>query len=180
VVARGANWWGGDGVVYFAAILWLGGRALKRHAVSRIGLRGTEALAIASALSGIAKGLAGRARPFLTPGEPWHFDFNRGWTEAQYFSMPSGHTTATMAFAVGVALALTADSPARRLMIAVPLLLSALVVAWGRVFTNQHWLTDVIVALVLGGTTAVVIAMIHRKSPGKAYHRVMLGAAEHH
>jgi membrane-associated phospholipid phosphatase len=176
-VARGANWWGGDGVVYLAALLWLGGRVIGRHTVARIGLRGAEALAIASALSGILKGLAGRARPFLTPGEPWHFDFNHGWSDARYFSMPSGHTTATVAFAVGVALALGALRPANRLWVAVPLLASALVVAWGRVFTNQHWLSDVTVALLLGSTTSLILARLHRRGPAARYHRVMLGKA---
>jgi membrane-associated phospholipid phosphatase len=177
-VARGANWWGGDGVVWFAAVLWLGARALRRHAISRIGLRGAEALAIASAISGITKGLAGRARPFVTPGEPWHFDFNHGWTDAQFFSMPSGHTTATIAFAAGVALALGAYRPAIRILVAVPLLLSGVVVAWARIYTNQHWLSDVTVAMLLGVGTSVALAMLHRTRPALAYHRVMLGAGE--
>lgn len=175
VVARGANWWGGDGVVWFAALLWLGSRAMGRHAIARIGLRGAEALAIASALSGITKGLAGRARPFVTPGEPWHFDFNHGWSDAKFFSMPSGHTTATIACAVGIALALGAYRPATRALIAIPLVLSGLVVAGARIFANQHWLSDVTVALVLGASTAVALALLHRRGPARKYHRVMLG-----
>ncbi|MFI5246320.1 MAG: hypothetical protein ACHQQR_13895, partial [Gemmatimonadales bacterium] len=50
------NWWGGPGVIWLAAILWLGGRALKLGRVSLLGLRGAEAIAIASAINGIVKG----------------------------------------------------------------------------------------------------------------------------
>jgi membrane-associated phospholipid phosphatase len=177
-VSRAANWWGGDGVVYAAVLLWLGARAIRRGALSRVGLRGAEALAVASAISGIVKGLAGRARPYVTPGEPWHFDFNHGWTDAQYFSMPSGHTTASMAFAVGIALALFAAKVRRRWLIATPLVLSACVVAWARIVTNQHWLSDVVAGSVLGATTALCLSVLHRKKPSPRYERVMLGAQQ--
>jgi membrane-associated phospholipid phosphatase len=183
-VARATNKWGGDGVIWFAALLWLGGRAIKRHAWARVGLRGAEAIAIASAISGIIKGLAGRARPFLTPGEPWHWDFNHGWSDARYFSMPSGHTTATVAFAAAVVLATRGWTPGRRAALIVPLSLSALLVGVARIFTNQHWLSDVIVANLLGIFTALVLARLHagaeeKRAPGtpSRYHRWMLGAS---
>ena len=174
--AQAANWWGGDGVVWAAALLWLGGRAIRRNVVARVGLRGAEALAIASAISGIAKGLAGRARPFVIPGEPWHFEFNHGWTDARYFSLPSGHTTATVAFAAGIALALSGAPTRLRLAVAIPLLLSAGVVAWARIVTDQHWLSDVTVGMVLGTLTSLYLSVLHRRSPSPRYERVMLGA----
>ena len=178
-VARAANWWGGTGVVLFAAVLWLGARAFKRRTVARVGLRGAEALAVASAVSAIIKGLAGRARPFVTPGEPWHWEFNRGWVEAQFFSMPSGHTTATTAFAVAVTIATIEWKPARRLALAGPLLVSALVVAFARMYADQHWLSDVIVAEILGAVTSLILARVHAKAQHPGYARVMLGEPVH-
>ncbi len=182
--ARAINTWGGDGVIWFAALLWLGGRAIKRKAWAQVGLRGAEAIAIASAISGIIKGLAGRARPFLTPGEPWHWDFNHGWSDARYFSMPSGHTTATVAFAAAVVLATREWTPGRRAALIVPLTLSALLVGVARIFTNQHWISDVIVANLLGISTALVLSRLHARAdesraPGapSRYHRWMLGAS---
>ena len=174
---RAINWWGGPGVIWFAAVLWLGGRAIGRHAWAKAGLRGAEALAVASALSGIAKGLAGRARPFVTPGEPWHWDFNHGWTDARYFSMPSGHTTATVAFAIGVALATAGWRTGQRVAMAGSLGASGILVALARMVADQHWLTDVLVALMLGSCTSVLLAWLHRRRPATRYDRFMLGKA---
>lgn len=175
--ARTANWWGGPGVIWFAAALWLGARALGRGRVARAGLRGAEALAVASGVSGIIKGLAGRARPFVDGSEPWHWEFNHGWTDARFFSMPSGHTTATTAFVVGV-LCATMDWPrSQRLALAVPLVASVALVAWGRMFADQHWLSDICAAITIGTTTALVLSRVHRGRPPSAYDRVMLGAA---
>jgi undecaprenyl-diphosphatase len=173
---RAMNWWGGDGVVWLAALLWLGGRALGRNTVARVGLRGAEALAVASAISGIIKGLAGRARPFVTPGEPWNWDFNHGWSDARYFSMPSGHTTAATAFAIGIALATTGWSRGRRAALAVPAVLSILLVAAARILADQHWLSDTAVAMTLGSLTSFVLARIHERRAPSGYDRVMLGA----
>ncbi len=173
--AAAANWWGGPGVIWFGAVLWLGARTLKRPAIARVGLRGVEALAIASTLSGIIKGLAGRARPFVTPGEPWHWEFNRGWSEAQFFSMPSGHTTATTACVVAMALALATWRPAIRWFATIPLLATAILVAFARLYTDQHWLSDVAVAMLLGSVTALLLARLHRLRPSPRYERVMLG-----
>lgn len=177
--ARAGNWWGGPGIIWFGAVIWLGARAMHRRTISRIGLRGLEALAVASAASGIAKGVAGRARPFVG-GEPWHWEFNHGWTDARFFSMPSGHTTATAAFAVAVLLATTSWPAPRRAAISLPLLLGAALVAWARLFTDQHWLSDVAVGIFLGVVSAILLARLHVNRKVSAYDRVMLGADEPH
>jgi membrane-associated phospholipid phosphatase len=176
-VAKAANWWGGPGVIWFAAALWFGGRAFKRSAIARVGLRGAEGLAVASALSAIIKGFAGRGRPFVFPGEPWHWDINHGWSDAHFFSMPSGHTTATTAFAMAVLVATHGWSAKAQAALALPLLVSAGVVAFARMYSDQHWLSDVVVALVLGAATSVVLARWHARNPKSRYDRVMLGPA---
>lgn len=175
--ARAMNWWGGPGVIWFGAVVWLGARAAGRRALSQAGLRGIEALAIASAVSAGIKGLAGRARPFVTPGEPWHWEFNHGWSDARYFSMPSGHTTATAAFALAFVMATRSWPTARRLSLGVPLLLTALLVPASRVVSDQHWLSDVLAGLLIGTATAVVIARVHRDRAPSRYDRVLLGHA---
>jgi len=173
-IGRAFNWWGGPGVVWFAALCWLGGRMWKRAVVSEIGLRGLEAIAVASALSGIIKGLAGRSRSFLTPGEPWHWSFAHGWTDARYFSMPSGHTTATFAFAAAVTIA-AVRIPRYRAAIAVVVFTSAGLVGFARVFTNQHWLSDVVVGALLGSIAGIVLTQWHKRHPQSPFDRRLLG-----
>ena len=177
VTARGLNWWGGPGVIWFGAVLWLGARAAGRRAVSRAALRGIEALVIASAVSAGIKGFAGRARPFVVPGEPWHWEFNHGWSDARFFSMPSGHTTATAAFTLAFVFATRGWPAAVRWSLGVPLLMAAVLVPAARVVSDQHWFSDVLAGLLIGTVTAVVIARVHRDRTPSRYDHVLLGAA---
>jgi len=170
------NWWGGSGVIYVAAILWLGGRALKLGRVSLLGLRGSEAIAVASAINGIVKGLAGRVRPFVTPGEPWHWNFSHGWTDAHYASMPSGHTLAAVAFAAAVGVASARLAPWERVAVIAATFAAALLVAFARMYTNQHWFSDVVVGAILGCTTGLLLTRWHERHPGTAFDRALLGS----
>jgi membrane-associated phospholipid phosphatase len=174
-IAQASNWWGGPGVIWFAALLWLGGRVLGKVSVAELGLRGAEGLAVASAISGITKGLASRARPFVTPGEPWHFEFAHGWTDAHYFSMPSGHTTATFGFVVAASLAATRLAPRSRYLFASASILSAVAVGFARAYTDQHWLTDVIAGAALGTLTGWSLVRLHRRIGPSVFDRVLLG-----
>jgi membrane-associated phospholipid phosphatase len=176
--AAAFNWWGGPGVIWFAALLWLGARAARHRRISELGLRCAEAIAVSSAISGIIKGLAGRARPFVTPGEPWHWQFARGWMGAQYYSMPSGHTTAAFAFAAAASVALARGAPTQRNAMVAAAFLSALLVAFARMYSNQHWLSDEVAGVLLGASTGFVIARWHLRHPRSAFDRVLLGAAE--
>ena len=174
------NWWGGSGVIWFTALIWLGGRALKRTRASLLGLRAAEAIAVASAISGIVKGFAGRARSFMTPGEPWHWNFLHGWTDARYFSMPSGHTTATIAFAAAITVASARWAPPARIAMILCAFSATLLVAFARIYTNQHWFSDVLAGAVLGATTGFLIARWHERHPRTAFDRVLAGAAAPH
>jgi membrane-associated phospholipid phosphatase len=169
------NWWGGPGVIWFAAILWLGGRALNLGRVSLLGLRGAEAIAVASALNGIVKGLAGRERPFVTPGEPWHWNFSHGWNDAHFASMPSGHTLATIAFAAAASVACARWARRERVAVIVTTFAAALLVAFARVYTNQHWLSDVLVGAALGSATGYLLTRWHERHPHTPFDRALLG-----
>jgi membrane-associated phospholipid phosphatase len=174
-IGRAFNWWGGPGVIYFAALLWLGGRVLDRKRISLLGFRGAEAIAVASGISAIVKGLAGRTRPFVAPGEPWHWSFSGGWTDAHFGSMPSGHTTATVAFAVVICLASERwTQPARAAMI-VAAISAALLVAFARMYTNQHWFSDIVAGAVIGVATGFLVKRWHSRNSHSAFDFWMLG-----
>ena len=175
-IAHAFNWRGGPGVICCAAVLWLGARALKRHGIAELGLRGAEGIAVASAISGIAKGLTGRSRPFLVPAEPWHWEFAHGWTDARFFSMPSGHTTATFAFAAAASVVAGNWRPIPRAAFTAAVFGSALLVAFARAFLDQHWLTDVAAGALLGGVTGFALARWHVRHPATPFDRALLGA----
>jgi len=169
------NWWGGPGVIWAAALLWLGARALRRPRIAEIGLRASESIAVSSAISGIVKGLAGRARPFLTPGEPWHWDFAHGWTDARYFSMPSGHTTAAFAFAAATGLMAARWPRLAGAGVAVTVITGALLVGFARMYLDQHWATDVLAGALLGTATGIGLVTWHARHPDSAFDRALLG-----
>jgi membrane-associated phospholipid phosphatase len=170
------NWWGGSGVIYFAAALWLGGRALRRWKTSLVGLRGAEGIALVSAIGSIVKVFVGRTRPFVTPGEPWHWSFMHGLTDARYFSMPSGHTYTSFAFAAAIGVASARWKSATRTAMIAGAYTAALLVAFARVYTNQHWFSDVFVGALLGCATGALLARWHERHPRTAFDHVMLGA----
>ena len=175
-VDRTFNWWGGPGVVYFVAVLWLGGRAIKRSRAALIGLRCAESLAVSSALSGILKGLVARARPFVTPGEPWHWHMLNSWTDAHNQSMPSGHTTAATAFASALCVASVRYPKAARGAMIAAAIATVPLVGFARIYSDQHWLTDVLAGALLGATTGILLTRWHERHPRTAFDRVMLGA----
>jgi membrane-associated phospholipid phosphatase len=139
-------------------------------------LRGAEAIAVASAVNGILKALAGRVRPFVTPDEPWHWWWNRGWSDPHLQSFPSGHTIATVAFAAAVSVAAVRFDSFQRLGIALAAFASALLVAFARLYTNQHWFSDVFVSVALGITIGLMLTRWHERNPRTAFDRTLLGA----
>ncbi|HVZ41499.1 MAG TPA: phosphatase PAP2 family protein [Candidatus Kapabacteria bacterium] len=176
-VGNSFNWYGGTGVILLAILLWLGGRLLRRPQMAEAGLRGLEAIAAASFLGWIAKVAAGRARPYFTPGEPWHWNLLHSLSDTHYFSMPSGHTIATCAFAGAVCFVALGFAPLTRRTVIALAALSSVLVAFARVYTHQHWLSDVAAAALLGSLCGVMIARWHATRPGRAFDRVMLGSA---
>ena len=174
-IGRPFNWWGGDGAIYVSLLAWLVGRIGGWRRLAKGGLRGVEGIVVASALSSILKGVCGRARPFVTPGEPWHWELFRTLSDSHYFSMPSGHTTATFGFAIAVTLAARPWPSAVRVPVTMVACASALLVAFARVYTNQHWLSDVIVGAALGSGAALLVMRAHSRHPNSRFDQALLG-----
>ena len=119
--------------------------------------------------------VCGRARPFVTPDEPWHWELFRTFSDSHYFSMPSGHTTAAFGFAIAVTLAVRPWPSAIRIPVSLAACSSALLVGFARVYTNQHWLSDVIVGLALGSLAALFVMRLHARHPNSRFDQALLG-----
>ncbi len=129
--------------------------------VADAGLHALVSVALASAVTGGLKGLAGRARPVvlrldgvdsLWVGRQAHeWSLLAGWQEGgPRQSWPSGHTTA--AFAVAAVLTEELGGPTG--WIAYPI---ATGVAWSRVNDAAHWATDVLMGALVGTFTARLV-----------------------
>jgi len=126
-----------------AGILAAGGLVLQRRDWTRTSVRVVEALVYTKAVTGLAKSVLNRSRPFVGSGpltaDPGAFSSDHG-----KLSMPSGHTA--RAFAVASVLAHRAG----RWYVSVPAYGVAASVGLERVRSGDHWLTDVMVGGALG------------------------------
>jgi membrane-associated phospholipid phosphatase len=55
--------------------------------------------------------------------------------------------------------------------------LTVLLVAFARIYTNQHWFSDVIAGAVIGGASGFLLARWHERHPRTAFDRTLLGAS---
>jgi len=180
-ISRDINWWGGDGVIFYTLLVLIAGRVFKRREMAEFGLRGAEGIALSSAISAIIKGFAGRSRPFISPGAPWHWSFLHGWTDAHYFSMPSGHTTATFGFTTAVCFTVLARQPGLLRWSGTMLYFAAaFLVAFSRVYTDQHWFSDVAAGALLGLLSGIWLVRFHARNRNSRLDRIMLGAPAQH
>ena len=126
-----------------AGVLAAGGLLLQRRDWTRTSVRVVEALVYTKAVTGLAKSVVNRSRPFVGRGpltaDPGTFD-----SAHEKLSMPSGHTA--RAFAVASVLAHQAD----RWYVSVPAYGMAASVGVERVRSGDHWLTDILVGGALG------------------------------
>ncbi|HKL87706.1 MAG TPA: phosphatase PAP2 family protein [Salinibacter sp.] len=126
-----------------AGLLAAGGLAMQRRDWTRTSVRVVEALVYTKVVTGLAKSVLNRSRPFVGSGpltaDPGAFSSDHG-----KLSMPSGHTA--RAFAVASVLAHRAG----RWYVSVPVYGVAASVGMERVRSGDHWLTDVMVGGALG------------------------------
>ncbi|MEH6436846.1 phosphatase PAP2 family protein [Massilia sp. DD77] len=123
-------------------MLWAGGAGARRE----VALRACLAALCALALNGLIGHLWYSPRPFVADvGHTFLFHDPDS-------SFPSDH--ATSIFSVALVLAFSGVRPARRLGLA--LLPLALLVAWSRVYLGVHWPKDMMGALLVSGTMALL------------------------
>ena len=104
------------------------------------------ACALAGAGTRLVKIAVGRARPSIQTEAVW-----KGPSlSARYNAFPSGHTAASTAFFATLALACW--------RIGTPFLVIPLLIAFSRIYTNAHYLSDVVCAAVLGILCAAVVS----------------------
>jgi membrane-associated phospholipid phosphatase len=142
-LARNAERFGNP--VYIAPLLgatWIAGKVSGHPGLSASALRITGGIASSAVVATGMKELAGRSRPYQSPGDPDEFRPFSGKT-----AFPSGHTTVAFSLASGI----DHETSARWVPYAVyPL---AGLVGWSRVRDNRHWASDVVVGALVGTWT---------------------------
>jgi membrane-associated phospholipid phosphatase len=120
-------------------------------------LRISAGYAVSNAIVGVLKPVVGRHRPDST-NDAWRFKpFSSG---GEWHSFPSSHAVHAFSVAAGAAIA------TRTSWVATLGYTGATVVAWSRVYDDQHWTSDVTSSAVIGlSAVATTMAWLDRRWP---------------
>lgn len=163
--ARGLSFLGGPGPFVFGAAFFAAGHILRMPGLADAGLHLTEAVLLAASVTGLGKGVSGRALPSVNVSNSDDFEFGRGFHEGNgpYVSFPSGHTAAS--FAMAAVLTSEADRwhPGLARIIGPIGYGGAGLIGLARMYQNVHWASDLPLAAAIGTWSGLtVVARSHR------------------
>jgi membrane-associated phospholipid phosphatase len=131
-------------------------------------LAGT-AILVSTVVTQVLKPIVGRGRPYLNSGNGTFHPLTL--TNNDYHSFPSGHTVA--AFSLSSVLAARIDHP----LATIGLYGLATLTALSRVYTDQHWFSDVVFGGIFASAIGRSLVAWHdERSPGQHAIRILPGA----
>lgn len=159
----------------YSAIAWAGGRLFRSAPIADAGLHSAEAIAVGTAIGSFLKSTAGRARPRAAHGDPFDFRFGKGYTSGDYRSFPSLHEIGSFAAAAAITSEVARHNPGAGRAVGVVAYGGAGLVGAARMYSAEHWASDV----VLGGALGVmigrrIVAHAHSGDPN-SLDRFLLG-----
>ncbi len=139
-----------------------------------VGLHAGTALVTAELATYLVKIVAGRARPYQSPGDALDFELFRG-LDYDFQSFPSGHTSA--AFAVASALTNEAGirTPGDQWWIGTLLYSAATLTGVARMYEHQHWASDVLAAAAIGTFAGWKVTQYTHSHGGNELDGIFLG-----
>jgi membrane-associated phospholipid phosphatase len=167
------------GSIIIGASLYGIGRLTHHDRLADLGLHGTEAIAVGSVATGVIKVTTGRSRPYVTNDtNPQDFGLFRGMRGRDYASFPSGHTLSAFAAASAVTAEAGRWNHNTQWIVGTVLYTGATAVGLSRLYNNQHWASDVILAAGIGTFAGnKLVRYQHRINPNNKVDRWLLGAS---
>jgi len=165
------------GSIIIGSSLYLFGRFANHPDIEDLGWHGTEAVLFGAGMAWAIKGLAGRARPFVTGDTTAHdFKFGGGFGNADRQSFPSGHTTAAFAAASAVTSEAERMWPHHFWLVAPVMYGGASLVGVSRMYHDKHWASDVALGAAIGTFSGLKVVRYAHTHPHNRLDRIMLGA----
>ena len=166
------------GALIIGGTMYAVGRLAHIERAADLGLHGTEALLVGSAVGGLIKGTLGRARPYaVTDSNAYDFKFGRGFRKGtDYSSLPSGHAIAAFAAASAVTAETSKWWPHQKLLIGTAMYGGATLVALTRMYDDKHWASDVVLGAAIGTFSGWKVVKYHHSHPGNRIDRWLLSA----
>lgn len=141
------------------------GHYTHRPDIADLGWHSTEAVIVATGVTGVLKGLLGRSRPYVTNDtNPNDFSFGKGFLGEDRSSFPSAHTAVAFAAASSVTSEVQHLWPGHTWIVAPVMYGGATLVGLGRMYHNKHWASDVALGAGIGtfiGLKTVRYAHLH-------------------
>lgn len=166
-LARDVAFLGGDGPFVASALVAAVGTAIGPARLQQFAIHNMEAIALATVVNGVAKGVAGRALPGVQTKHP--FELGRGFHEGNgpFVSFPSGHTAAAFAMAATIRGELQHGDSVGGSFWGNVAFGAAAAVGLARVVQRVHWASDLPVAAVIGTWSGRVV-QAHSRESGRA------------
>ncbi len=124
----------------------------KNEEIRSTGVVVFEAIAFSAAVTQSLKFLIGRSRPYTNDGNG---TFTPLTLKKEHLSFPSGHSTS--AFALSSALASRVKNP----YVSAGLYSLATLTALSRVYSDDHWVSDIVLGSVIGYLSGTAVARLH-------------------
>ncbi|HET7274707.1 MAG TPA: phosphatase PAP2 family protein [Longimicrobiaceae bacterium] len=165
---------GHPGALYIGSGIYVAGIVADYRPMADVGLHTVESILVGEAFTVMIKGLAGRARPFADPDDPYNFELGRGFGNDEFRSFPSGHATAAFAAAAAVTTEMAERFPDRKLLVGSVMFGGATMVGISRGYNNEHWASDVVAGAAIGSFAGWKVVHYHHTHPDNFIDRVLL------
>jgi membrane-associated phospholipid phosphatase len=149
-IANDVAFFGGDGPFIASAVLFAGTSAGLAPGLRRFAAHNMESIALATIITGVAKGISGRALPGVKTRHA--FQLGRGFHDdnGPFVSFPSGHTAAAFAMATTIASEVQRADTSESALVGRLTFGGASAVGIARVIQRKHWPSDLPLAVVIG------------------------------
>jgi membrane-associated phospholipid phosphatase len=170
------RFFGGPGPFLIGSAMYVAGRYAHVKRAADLAVHGTEAVVIGLGTSFALKTVLGRGRPYISADtNPRNFGLGRGFTNTDYQSFPSGHSTAAFAAAAAVSAETAEWWPQHRMIVRILMYGGATLVGVSRMYDDKHWASDVVMGAAIGTFAGLKVVRFTHTHAGNRIDRWLLG-----
>ncbi len=145
--------------------------------IASLGMHTGEAIVLGGVLAEGLQMAIGRSRPQRDINNAHEFRFGKGFSDDDYTSLPSAHTTVAFAAATSASREVRRSWPGAARYVTPVSYAAATLVGFSRMYKNKHWASDVVGAAGLGTYWAVLFDRYNEAHPNNLFERVFLPAS---
>jgi membrane-associated phospholipid phosphatase len=150
------------------------GLAKHSRPIASLGMHTGEAIVMGGVLAEGLQMTIGRARPQRDVSDSEDFVFGKGFSNEDFTSFPSAHTTVAFAAATAVTREVGRSWPGASKYVTPISYSVATLVGLSRMYKNKHWASDVVGSAGLGIYSAVLFDRYNAAHPDNIFERIFL------